>query len=67
MNLLKEAHVAICNVKIAHAKKDLSDYEKVMEYYNPSIVLFDKILERIEELNEVIKNLEDIRSDANKL
>lgn len=63
MNLLKQAQVAICNLKIEHAKRDLRDYEEVLDCYMPNVPLFDKIIEKVEEINSIIKNLEEIRDE----
>lgn len=63
MQILKQAQVAICNLRILHAKRDLADYEAVLESYMPNVSLFDKVIERIEEINSEIKRLEETRDE----
>lgn len=63
MNLLKQARVAIANVIIAHLKRDLSDYEKVLELYNPNVPLFEVIIKEVEQITAKIRYMEDYRNE----
>lgn len=64
MNLLKDTQLAIANVKIAHLKLELKDYERVLECYVPNVPAFDIIIDKIGEISEGIRQLEKFKNET---
>lgn len=59
MDLQKQCELAVFNLHIAHHKRDLEDYLKVLECYRPDVKMFDVIIEKVEELTNKIEALEN--------
>jgi hypothetical protein len=50
----------VVNVRIAHEQQTISDYSKIMKYYNPEVKAFDLILDKISEAEAEIQRLTEL-------
>jgi hypothetical protein len=60
MTLEDQCFHAVVNLRIAHEQQTISDYSKIMKYYNPEVKAFDLILDKISEAEAEIQRLTEL-------